>query len=73
MDAFQVISVGKPCLIREHSFDDCVVIREVDEANNVASLTTYARGVGPVKYVYFKGLHSEEVDTTLTIKSWEVH
>jgi len=72
-DAFEVISAGKACSIGERSFDDCATVREIDEANNVASLTTYARGVGPVKYVYFKGLHSEEVDTTLTIKSWEVH
>lgn len=72
-DAFEVTSDGKPCSVEEHSFDDCTVIREIDEANDVASLTTYARGVGPVKYVYFKGPHSEEVDTTLTIKSWEVH
>ncbi len=72
-DAFEVISVGKACFVGQRSFDDCATIRETDEANNVVSLTTYARGVGPVKYVYFKGLHSQEVDTTLVIKAWEVH
>lgn len=72
-DEFEVTSAGKACFVGKHSFKDCATIREVDEANNVASLTTYARGVGPVKYVYFRGLHSEEVDTTLTIKSWQVH
>ncbi len=65
--------MGKSCSVEQHSFDDCMTIRETDEANNVVSLTTYARGVGPVKYVYFKGLHSEEADTMLTIKSWRVH
>jgi hypothetical protein len=72
-DAFEVTSAGKACSVGKHSFKDCTTVREIDEANNVASLTTYARGVGPVKYVYFKDLHSEEVDTTLTIKSWQVH
>jgi hypothetical protein len=72
-DAFEVISCGEPCSAGGHSFNDCAIIREVDEANNVASLTTYARGVGPVKYVYFKSLHSDEVGTTLTIKTWQTH
>jgi hypothetical protein len=71
-DAFEVTSAEKACSVGEHSFKDCITVRETDEANNVASLTTYVRGVGPVKYVYFKGLNSDEVDTTLTIKSWEV-
>jgi hypothetical protein len=70
---FEVISAGRACTVGKRSFDDCAIVREVDEANSVASVTTYARGVGPVKYAYFEGLHSQEVDTTLTIKSWEVH
>lgn len=71
-DIFEVISAGKACSVGGHSFEDCVTVREIDEANHVASLTTYARGVGPVKYVYFKSLRSEQVDTTLTIESWQV-
>ena len=73
LDDFEVVSAGKACSVGELSFEDCAAIREIDEANNVASVTTYARGVGPVKYVYFKTLHSEEIDTTLTIKSWGLH
>ena len=73
LDDFEVVSAGKACSAGELSFEDCATIREIDEANNVASVTTYARGVGPVKYVYLKALHSEEVDTTLTIKSWGLH
>jgi len=73
LDAFEVVSAGNSCSVGDHSFDDCATVREDDDANNVTSVTTYARGVGPVKYVYFKALRSEEVDTVLTIKSWEVH
>ena len=71
-DTSKVISAGKACSVGERTFDDCAIVREVDEANDIASLTTYARGVGPVKYVYFKPVHSSKVDTTLTIKSWKV-
>ena len=73
LDAFEALSVGKVCFDGRRSFEDCAIVREIDEANDVASLTTYARGVGPVKYVYFKGAHSDVVNATLTIKSWEVH
>ncbi len=55
------------------AFRDCAVIREVDEANDIASLTTNARGLGPVKYVYFTSFHSDKIDTTMIIRSWEVH
>lgn len=72
LDSFQVVSDAKACKAGGHSFDHCVVIREADEVAGFVTMTTYARGVGPVKYVYFKGLHSKEIDTTLTIKSWKV-
>jgi len=73
LDAFEVVSAGEECTVGGESFEDCASVREDDEANNVTSLTTYARRVGPVKYVYFKAIRSKEVDTVLTIKSWEVH
>jgi hypothetical protein len=72
-DSFEVTSAAKACFVGGHSFNNCVIVREIDEANHVVSLTTYARRVGPVKYVYFKDLNSKEVDTTLIIKSWVVH
>lgn len=71
-DAFEVVSVGRPCSAGVRSFNDCATIREVNEAIDFVTMVTYARGVGPVKYVYFKGLHSKEIDTTLTISSWKV-
>jgi hypothetical protein len=73
LDSFQVVSEGKGCTVGAYSFDHCVTVREADEVAGFATVTTYARGVGPVKEVYFKGLHSKEIDTTLVIKSWKVH
>ena len=71
-DEFEVVSAGKPCSLRSHSFHDCVTIRETDEGSHVFSLTTYARGVGPVKYVYFRDVHFKEVKWTMIIQSWAV-
>jgi len=72
-DAFEVVSAGNPCSVGGDTFDDCTTVREDNEAKNVASATTYARGIGPVKYVYFTALHSTAEDTVLTITSWEIH
>jgi hypothetical protein len=71
-DSFEVTSTAKACSVGGHAFNNCVNVREVDEANQFVSLITYARGVGPVTYVYFKDLNSDEVDTTVVIKSWAV-
>lgn len=72
LDSFEVTSAGKPCSIGGRSFQDCASIRESDEGNNISSITTYVRGIGPVQYVYFKGLHSDDVSTMLTIKDWSL-
>lgn len=71
-DSFEVASAGAACTVGGRSFVDCLVIKEVDEANNLGSVTTYARGIGPVKYVYFRGLDFKVVDTVLTITAWKV-
>jgi hypothetical protein len=72
LDSFTVVEIGKPCSVGLQKFDDCLLIREVDDSNNSASLTTYARGVGPVLLIYYKGTHSDQIDTILIIKSWIV-
>jgi hypothetical protein len=73
LQSFYVTGVGLPCSIGGHSFRECASVKESDEANNISSITTYARGVGPVKYVYFASLHSRKVKAILTISSWSVH
>lgn len=73
LDEFEIVSAGKPCAVGSHSFGDCVTVRETDEGNNLFSVRTYARGVGPVKYVYFKDLQFKQIEWTMTIESWKVH
>jgi hypothetical protein len=72
LDVFEVVSAGRPCLVGTRSFDDCVTVRETDEGASLFLLTTYARGVGPVKYVYFEDVHFRAIESTLTIESWAV-
>jgi hypothetical protein len=73
LNEFEVVFAGKTCSVGNRSFDDCATIREIDESIKLFSLTTYARGVGPVKYVYFKDLNFKQVERTLTIESWKLH
>ena len=72
LDELEVVSSGKPCSVGSHSFRDCVIIRDTDEGSDVFSLTTYARGVGPVKYVYFQDPQFKYIEDTMTIESWRV-
>lgn len=73
LDKFEIVSAGKPCSVGSRSFDDCAAVREIDEALKLFSITTYARGVGPVKYGYFKDVDFKQIDWMLTIMSWGVH
>ena len=72
LDDLEVVSAGKPCSVGSHSFGNCVTIRETDEGNALFSLTTYARGAGPVKYLYFKDLYFKQTKETMIIVSWKV-
>jgi hypothetical protein len=72
LDEFEVVSAGKPCSAGGHWFRDCVTVREIEEGLKIFSLTTYARAIGPVKFVYSKDVHFKKIDWTLTIRTWDV-
>ena len=64
--AFKVLSVGQACAIASKTFQDCAVVEETDQGTRLRTITTYARGVGPVEYRYFRigqGGKQEEVQT----------
>jgi len=71
-NTYEVISAGKPCAAGGRRFRDCAIVRERDEKAALVTLKTYARGVGPVSFVYYKGLDEKKVDSTVTIESWGV-
>ena len=50
----RVVSAGKACTAVNQRVKDCLVIEDVDEAARLRTVTTYARGIGPVRYVYYR-------------------
>lgn len=71
-DSFEVMSVGRPCAAGGYNFLDCAVILEVFEETRSSTITTYARGVGPVIHAYFKDQESKQMQSTMTIRSWHL-
>ncbi|MGJ5819032.1 hypothetical protein [Paludibaculum fermentans] len=64
--AFKVLSVGQACSVASKEFPDCAVVEERDPGTQMQTITTYAKGVGPVEYKYFRirqGGKQEEVQT----------
>jgi hypothetical protein len=51
---FRVISAGHPCHVGVIESDDCLVVEDQDDALKFRTVTTYAKGIGPVLYVYYK-------------------
>lgn len=51
LDLFRVTAIGG-CRIPNHIFDSCISIEETDPQSRLITLTTYAKGVGPVMYRY---------------------
>lgn len=63
---WRVLSVNEPCMAGSHSFADCVVVEEIDEEEiyenvGLRTVVTYARHVGPVKYVYYRVGEEEDL------------
>jgi hypothetical protein len=50
---FRVLSVGHPCQAGQITSDDCLSIEDEDDALRFRTVTTYAKGIGPVRYVYY--------------------
>ena len=52
--SFKVASAGTPCDVQEHHFSDCLIVEQRNEETDLRVVTTYARDVGPAKYVYYR-------------------
>jgi hypothetical protein len=72
--SFKVTSVGRLCSAGSIRFQDCVVVEELDPGTQMRTVTTYARGVGPVEYRYFRlrPNASEEPLQTVTLDSYKI-
>jgi hypothetical protein len=72
---FTVLSEGEPCTIGKHSFTECAVIQDDDHEAKLRTTTTYAFGVGPVRYEYRRledGAAASQVTQTLEMVSYSV-
>jgi hypothetical protein len=71
---FTVLSEGDPCAVGKHEFNECAVIQD-DDREAKLTLTTYALGVGPVRFEY-RRLDGSEAGTqaaqTMEIVSFSV-
>jgi len=72
---FVVVSEGERCAIGKLKFKACAVVRDDDPAAKLRTVTTYALGVGPVRYEYYKmvrdGFAKDETQV-VTIVSYSV-
>jgi len=51
---FRMLSVAVPCSARKSRFAKCATVEETDGRDGLRTVTTYARGTGPVLYEYFR-------------------
>ena len=58
---FRVVTAGKPCQTSNIRSEDCIVIEDDDDALSFRAVTTYAKGVGPIRYVYYRKHSSANV------------
>src|ERR1035441_3271351 len=71
--SFKVVSVDQPCSARSKQFPNCAIVEEIDSQTQMRTLTTYAKGVGPVEYKYFRIRPNGKQDEmqTVTLDSYK--
>jgi hypothetical protein len=52
--AFRVLSVGQPCHAGIIASEDCLSVEDEDDGLRFRTVTTYAKGIGPIRYEYFR-------------------
>jgi hypothetical protein len=73
---FVVIREGEQCAVGQLKFDTCAVVRDDDQDAKLRTVTTYALGVGPVRYEYYKmvgGSFASETTQVLNLVSYGVN
>ena len=72
---FVVVSEGQQCVVGKLNFRMCAVVRDDDKTAKLRTMTTYAYGVGPVRYEYYKlvsGGFASEATQQLELVSYSV-
>ena len=50
---FHVLSVDQPCHEGSISSENCLTVEDEDDALRFRIITTYAKGIGPIRYEYY--------------------
>lgn len=58
---FRVVSTESDCVSGAGRHSGCAVIEDIDRRFNLRTVTTYARGVGPVKFDYYRKSGAREI------------
>ena len=72
--SYRVRSAGLPCMVGSRQFADCAVVEDTDQQTRMRTVTTYAKGIGPIEYRYFS-LQDEarqQAVQTVTLKSFQL-
>lgn len=70
LNVFRVTAVGG-CRIPKRIFDSCISIEEINPESRLITLTTYAKGVGPVMYRYTR-IGQTHPASTLVLTDWRI-
>jgi len=69
---FRIVSAGQPCKAGPVRSHDCVTVEEQDNAIRLRIMTTYAKGIGPIRYEYF-GPDAADVSPVETVELLSYH
>ena len=59
--SFRVSSAGFECTSGTKKYPHCATIEDIDRRLNLRTITTYAHGVGPVKFDYYRKTGTREI------------
>jgi hypothetical protein len=51
--AFHILSAGQACHAGSIASDDCLAIEDQSDSLRFRTITTYAKGIGPIRYEYY--------------------
>jgi hypothetical protein len=51
---FKILVAGQPCHSRSIESGDCISVQDDDDRLPFRTVTTYAKGIGPIRYEYFE-------------------
>ena len=73
---YRIESLGNPCVINGHSYNDCLVVEDNDPnvLDGLRTVTTYVRHIGPAAYHYYRKVSGKEtLYQTVELESYQLN